>query len=314
MIDARRCRLYRGRAYAEVRKGGEGFVIETPTSVLVDRGTAFTVSVSDSGQTDVKVVKGLVDVAHRTTGESTSVKTSEKIRSTYQDLQTQNDFENLSTPNDGSTSGYALGYKVKQLQVSTAVGNGKDCYVIRDREKPETNTTGLLIAKTTNRSEWQLPWCRRIYLHFDLSSLGDHQLTNATLHLEGVSTGIGFLSRTPDTTFAVYGLEDEAQENWGERSLSWENSPGVLDDHETIDIEKMTLLGRFTVSSDRIGDRFTISGEPLTQFLAADTTKGATMVIVSETAGPDESWAHGFASRRHPVLTPPTLRLNFVEP
>ncbi len=314
VIDMRRCRLYRGRAYAEVKKGGEGFVIETPTSVLVDRGTAFTVSVSDSGQTDIKVVKGLVDVAHRTTGESASVKTSEKVRSTHQELQAQYDFENLSTPNDGSSGKYPVGYKVKQLQVSTAMGSGRDCYVIRDREKPETITSGLLIAKTTSRSKWQMPWCRRIYIHFDLSSLSASQLTDATLQLEGVSTGIGFLSRTPDTTFAAYGLQDEAQENWSEQSISWENSPGVLEDNETIDTKKMVLLGQFTVQSDRVNDRYTIHGEPLTRFLAADTTGGATMMIVSETAGPDESWAHGFASRRHNVLTPPTLRLNLIEP
>ncbi len=65
--------------------------------------------------------------------------------------------------------------------------------------------------------------------------------------------------------------------------MSWENSPGFLEDHETVDSEKLILLGRFTVPSARVNDRFNLFGEPLTQFLTADTTQGATMVIVSET-------------------------------
>ncbi len=310
VVDMKRCRLHRGRAYAEVQPGGEGFVIETPTSVLIDRGTAFTVNVAGSGNTDVTVVKGVVDVQHRISGESVSVNTHGGIRSTENDILTLHSSNTELDPLPPSTDlAPSTDVEIKQVQISTAVGNGKDCYVIVDREKPETVTAGLLLVKNTGNLAWQRNWRRRAYLHFDLSSLKQQNIVDASLNLEGVSSGIGFLSRTPDTTFAVYGLTDQSLEDWDEQSLNWETSPGFLADRLSADPAKTVLLGRFSVSSAGIVDRFSVQTDELKQFLADDQNAGATMIIVSETIGPDESWVHGFASRRHPVLTPPTLRL-----
>lgn len=58
--------LQRGRLTAEVPKPATGFVINTPRVNVVDIGTRFGVSVEDSGDTEVHVMQGLVEVSRLT--------------------------------------------------------------------------------------------------------------------------------------------------------------------------------------------------------------------------------------------------------
>jgi hypothetical protein len=55
--------LERGRLTAEVPKAATGFVINTPRINVVDLGTRFGVSVDDSGDTEVHVMQGVVEVS-----------------------------------------------------------------------------------------------------------------------------------------------------------------------------------------------------------------------------------------------------------
>ena len=54
----------RGRITAHVDGRAKGFAIETPNTLVVDQGTEFGVEIDASGQTDVVVFQGLVDLAH----------------------------------------------------------------------------------------------------------------------------------------------------------------------------------------------------------------------------------------------------------
>lgn len=51
---------------------------------------------------------------------------------------------------------------------------------------------------------------RRIHLRFDLSNVTTADAERATLQLTATPSGIGFVSRTPDSTFSVYGVTDDA--------------------------------------------------------------------------------------------------------
>ncbi|MCA8982387.1 MAG: FecR domain-containing protein [Planctomycetaceae bacterium] len=51
-----------GRCSVHAPDGAEGFRVETPSTRVVDRGTRFTVSVSELNETDVQVVEGAADV------------------------------------------------------------------------------------------------------------------------------------------------------------------------------------------------------------------------------------------------------------
>jgi hypothetical protein len=53
--------LHQGRAVTRMPKGTKGFVLDSPRGRLIDQGTEFGVSVSPSGDTEVHVLKGLVE-------------------------------------------------------------------------------------------------------------------------------------------------------------------------------------------------------------------------------------------------------------
>lgn len=51
-----------GRCSVHAPGGAEGFRVETPVTRVVDRGTRFTVSVSETSETEVQVIEGAADV------------------------------------------------------------------------------------------------------------------------------------------------------------------------------------------------------------------------------------------------------------
>jgi ferric-dicitrate binding protein FerR (iron transport regulator) len=57
-------RCQRGRVTTLVGDRGKGFVIETPRAKVVDLGTQFGLSISDSGETEVVVFQGSVDMSY----------------------------------------------------------------------------------------------------------------------------------------------------------------------------------------------------------------------------------------------------------
>jgi len=62
MLGPNRCRLHRGRIFANVPAAAAGFAVETPTHTVVDLGTRFLVEVNAEGHTRVDVLEGRVDV------------------------------------------------------------------------------------------------------------------------------------------------------------------------------------------------------------------------------------------------------------
>jgi hypothetical protein len=63
ILSHMRLRAARGRITARVQGRAKGFAIETPSTVVVDRGTEFGLEVDTSGQTGVVVFRGLVDLS-----------------------------------------------------------------------------------------------------------------------------------------------------------------------------------------------------------------------------------------------------------
>ena len=64
ILSGNRILALRGRITAHVEARAKGFTIETPNTLVVDQGTEFGVEIDASGQTDVVVFQGLVDLAH----------------------------------------------------------------------------------------------------------------------------------------------------------------------------------------------------------------------------------------------------------
>jgi ferric-dicitrate binding protein FerR (iron transport regulator) len=63
ILSGMRILAVRGRITAHVDGRAKGFAIETPTTLVVDQGTEFGVDIDASGQTEVVVFRGLVDLA-----------------------------------------------------------------------------------------------------------------------------------------------------------------------------------------------------------------------------------------------------------
>ncbi|NQV27912.1 MAG: FecR domain-containing protein [Rhodopirellula sp.] len=57
-----------GRCSVHAPDGAEGFRIETPVTRVVDRGTRFTVNVSETSETEVQVIEGAADIYERVEG------------------------------------------------------------------------------------------------------------------------------------------------------------------------------------------------------------------------------------------------------
>ena len=72
----------------------------------------------------------------------------------------------------------------------------------------------------------------------------------------------------------------------------------------------MTALGSFEIAQGEQTGTRTVTGPALVDFLRRDTNKLVTFILVRETCGSGNGdLVHGFASKRHPTLVPPTLRL-----
>ncbi len=62
MVSIDRARVLRGRVTVTVSDGAKGFTVETAAAQIIDHGTTFSVDVVESGNTDVVVFQGAVDV------------------------------------------------------------------------------------------------------------------------------------------------------------------------------------------------------------------------------------------------------------
>ncbi|YCM44183.1 LamG-like jellyroll fold domain-containing protein [Verrucomicrobiaceae bacterium 227] len=60
IIDSQRLKLTRGNLVASVSERGRGFTVIMPSGAIVDLGTEFAASVSDEGESSVRVIKGRV--------------------------------------------------------------------------------------------------------------------------------------------------------------------------------------------------------------------------------------------------------------
>lgn len=310
LIDANQCRLHQGKLRAEVRPGGEGFVVRTPTATLVDRGTVFGVHVRVGGVSDLMVFKGQVDAEHPGTGKTVSATTGTGLRLTTGEMEVIRD-ENAPFRLPGSPISETPSQD--SIQISTAIGRGMDAYVQMIVPPADRRSDELLLLKRNNRhlgGSTFYDWHRKVYLRFDLSLLDGQRIETSRLELHADRSGMGFASHCPDATFTVYGLTDESQDNWGDETLKWKDAPGNFPDGNHMDSARSVRLGQFTIPQGQCTGIFGIETSELVKFLKRDTNGLATLMIVRETIGTGVSdIVHAFASRRHPTLPAPMLRL-----
>jgi ferric-dicitrate binding protein FerR (iron transport regulator) len=305
LVSPMRCVLHRGRVMANVPPSAKGFVVDTPTSRVTDFGTEFGVTVHEERTADVLVFSGHVDVQHSPTGRTEEMKTGSAKRFTP-DRIVSFDPNRLNT-NDGSEPRFGL----DRVQISTAMGRGRDAFVMLRSEIPEDRRSDtLLLVKNPVAKPEHAQWSRKAYLGFDLATINPAKIVEAELSIAFAPTGMGFASQVPDATFALYGVTEESQDTWDETAVRWPTAPASASSAGTVDLTKAVRLGTFMIAQgDQSGIR-TVRTPELAAFLRRDTNRFATIILVRETQGVGtHDLVHGFASRRHPTLAPPTLRL-----
>jgi hypothetical protein len=308
LVSRERCVLRGGRLVANVPPPAVGFVVETPTAVLNDLGTEFGVNVRDAGTSDVQVFHGLVDVRHRTSGRTEHLATGTNRRFSARDVA---DFDPLAElPETERVPPAPEGPAGRDVQISTALGKGKDAF-IQPKFPSEHHSEILLLVKysASPKPDYE----RKAYIGMDLASIAGMKVVDARLSLTFAPTGMGYAAEVPDATFAVYGLTDESLDDWDEATIRWNNAPANLPGGSSLEPTKVARLGTFEIVQGELSGTRSIDGDTLTDFLNRDTNGIATFIIVRETQGSGRSdLVHGFANKKHPELPPPTLRLTIA--
>jgi len=300
------CFLHSGALTAHVPPQARGFTVGTAHAQLIDHGTDFGISTDAGGQGQVQVLKGEVELRHAGSGETRMLATRESAAITADRLTQVHGVE-------GEPDRYAFvrpstAAHPSTLLLTTAGGAGDAAYTVSPNS-PIHNSDTLLLVKNSPSKNFR----RRAYLRFDLAPVRDRHIEDASLTLNLEATGFGYASLTGECNFAVYGVTDHAQDNWSADTLTWETAPAFSPDAGTVDTTRAVKLGTFTTPRGVVSGSFSIDGQALVEFLNADTTGRATLIVVRETSEPGSNSAvHGFAGNHHPTLAPPTLRLTLA--
>lgn len=296
IIDEMNCRISHGTAVATVPESAIGFRIGTPSAMVIDHGTRFSVCVDpESGDTRTQVFEGLVEVENPATGEVVAIRKGQ--RASVEDRET-------GPVTEGFDERFDIGRPepLPSAPEWMLLEAHKDAYTGYNLP---TDSDQLLYVK-----HGQGGFHRKAYLGFDLSGLDSSRIESARLMLQFSPTALGLASHVPDATFAVYGLVGDDQP-WEETDLRLSDAPANLQGTGAgLVTEEVRKLGTFVVAQGVQRGNYGIEVEALAQYLRERTNSTITLIIVRETCETDSAGlVHGIASHRHPVLPPPTLAI-----
>ena len=298
ILDAMHCRLIEGSLTAEVPEPAHGFTIDTPDMKVVDLGTKFGVTAGATGNSQVRVFKGEVEIGgladgkvkRLTEGKGLNVKTGSTAAG--------------QEPTRGQQAQEAGGWTA----IPTSFGRGKDGYARRGDNGAPLGTQPLIIVKHTEIEAGRKNE-RRAVITFDVSQFATANVKEAQIVLDPEPSGFGFSALVPDESrFAVYGVTDELLDAWEEKEVRWASLPGCTDEGPNLNAARK--LAEFWMPRGGSGGPLTVRGDALAEFIREDTNGLVSFLIVRETGETDPNGlAHAFASKEHPTARPPTLRL-----
>jgi hypothetical protein len=301
LLTANRCFLHSGALVAHVPPPAVGFVVETAHARLVDHGTDFGVTADASGQAQVQVFQGEVELHHHRSGEHLRLSSRRSALVTTGTLAAR-------AGDDPETTRWlarrAPAVDPGTLVLSTAAGRGQAAYVASPGTVTHHSDTLLLLKNTTTTA-----YRRKACLRFDLEPLAGRRVAEATLSLVFEPTGFGFASFLGDAQFAVYAVVDDGQDDWDPARLEWDTMPAARNDGGAVDDRRAVKVGTFVLPAGTLGGPVTVRSPRLTERLNADGNRLLTLIVVRETleTGRGASLVHGFAGNHHPTLAPPSL-------
>ncbi len=308
LIDAMACRLLRGTIMSDIPPSAIGFVVDTQTARVVDYGTRFGVSAGENGEYMVQVLEGRVEVEG--TDEHHNIRAGETLDRGLlsQKLNPAKPKPGAAEPNRWQPDTIINDGDGWQI-LSTGYRRGKDAFIESGNTRNHGSEAFFRVKKTSIQPHLN----RKGYIGLDLADFNGARFEDAELILSIERSDLGFATLVPDSTFAIYGLSDESQDDWGEHAVHWKNAPAHdpagLQDHLPKSGESV-FLGRIEIPQGVNHGTRTLRGQALVDFLNSDTNGQVTFIICRET---DETaragLVHAFATKENGGNTPPLLRL-----
>jgi hypothetical protein len=310
LLDKMHCFIEYGKLTADIPPEAIGFSVKNQYGTVVDFGTKFGINALKDSGVEVEVFDGIVELRHTTSDNSLELLTGQGGLFENKGItmsKSQRESTNFTKP-PASTE--------PPLFLSSTFGKGQTSYVsstgtvAATHNKWETFSDILVLMKNTDQHD--KGFNRKAYISFDLEQIRSQEVKSATLTLQFLPTGIGYASNVSDCIFSVYGIKDESLDNWNSESINWVNAPGNLPGGGEVDLEKVMLLGNFTIDSGIQKTSMSIQTEELTKFLSNDTNGLITLVIVRDSKELERvGLVHGFAGNNHRTSAPPTLSIFF---
>lgn len=295
--DKMNIRLIDGSVVLDIPEKAHGFIVETREGKVVDYGTRFGVTQTEFSNPQIWVFEGEVEL-HSDKKENKSQKV---YGGQYASLGEAP--ENLKEEIDHGQFEKARKGWITRIPF-------KDNY-IRFEHEPISSKSPLLMVKYSTLAPNN---CRISYLSFDLSDIPLEKLAHTELTLELQPSGKGFASEIPDCEFTVYGLKNDADDDWDEITLSYKNAPAYNKVSRRLIQDKVVPLGHFQVARGVATGTRSLRTQELVNYIKSDTNKIITLVIERDN---DEFGKQGlvnaFASRENPNAAPPRLHLKLNE-
>lgn len=296
--DAMHCRLIEGTLTADVPESAHGFAINTPDIRVIDLGTRFGVTAGSTGNSQVRVFEGEVEIDGLKSGQAKRLTEGNALHVG----------SNTVPAGQEPTRGQQIQETDGWTAIPTSFGRGKDAYVRRGDNGAPLGTAPLFIVKHSEIEKSRTNE-RRAVIAFDVSQVAAiAKISEAQIVLDPEPSGYGFSALVPeDSRFAVYGLRDEALDAWSEAELRWDSFPGFTNEAP---VEAQAVkLAEFWMPRGGSGGPLVVRGDRLAEFMRSDTNGLVSFLIIRETGETDHNGiAHGFASKEHPTARPPTLR------
>jgi len=187
---------------------------------------------------------------------------------------------------------------------TTAFGRGADTYVANDISSQSPN--GNFGTENRVRFRYNNNRCKITFFRFDISQVtGDMSGAYMVFQTTYMKSG--------GKTVTVYGLTDENLDNWGETTITFNNTPWFLPANPgqyALDATKTIQLGTFQTSNQAAPQILTTSPTslPLASFLQSDTNGLVTFILIG---GDDETElaTKENTTYQHPTLVMPNASL-----
>ncbi|OYW71994.1 MAG: hypothetical protein B7Z37_26225 [Verrucomicrobia bacterium 12-59-8] len=311
VIDGMNCKLRRGTLVAEVPPQAKGFSIDTKDAKVIDWGTKFGLSAGEDGKYLVQVMEGLVEVDDKSGTASRKLEKGQRVDHGWSHSQLHPSGGDDAEPSRWQPA-IVMDTGDGWQAITTAFGRGKDSYIQSSEKTPnDFGTHPFFRVKHSRDSKPELN--RKGYIALDLSKFSGRTIEDAELVLTIEPSELGFASFVPDSTFAVYGVLDEAEDAWEEDGLSWQNAPAHAPEQPERHLpaaSKVKLLGKFEIAQGINRGTRKLRGKDLADFLNADTNQIATLIICRETnETQDSGLVHAFATKENGTRSAPMLRV-----